>query len=500
MLKIRLIDIAVRNKHIALLNKRDAQKHELSAGEKVLVQNGHHQVICELDILDKNAWVPDGEVELAEGEIGLFEEAFRELRRPEGSLIHLSPLPKAPSYQNVLRKLAGGALKPTHYQAILQDIVAGQYADTEIAAFLLALDQHPLAENEIVALTRAMVRTGDQLHFSSSLVADKHCIGGLPGNRTTPLVVAIVGSLGLTIPCSFTRSITSPAGTADTLETYLNVQLDPAQIRRVVTKAGAALAWVGGLNLVPIDDIFASVERKIGINSRSKRIASILSKKVAMGITHLLIDIPYGPAAKLKTRVAAQQEKEAYERIGKKLGLKMRVVLTDGRWPVGRGIGPILEMRDILAVLYHRAEAPLDLIHKSVDLAAELLCLTGYFRQRAQASRAALDALQSGQAAEFFERLRTIQGGVDLPPLTKPLIVTASRRGVVKEIDLQVLNEICHRAGAPFDHGAGVYLFKTVGEAVAVGDALCAIYSSSPLRRRQALSKADQLYSLSKNQ
>ena len=128
-------------------------------------------------------------------------------------------------------------------------------------------------------MTKAMVRTGTQLHWRQPLVVDKHCIGGLAGNRTTPIVVAIAAELGLTIPKTSSRAITSAAGTADTMAMLAPVDLDEAQIRRVVETCGGCIAWGGAMNLAPADDMLIRIERALDVDSAGQLVASVLSKK-----------------------------------------------------------------------------------------------------------------------------------------------------------------------------------------------------------------------------
>ena len=172
----------------------------------------------------------------------------------------------------------------------------------------------PFTDDETIALTRAMASAGEQLRWDRQIV-DKHSVGGLPGNRTTPIVVAIAAAAGLTIPKTSSRAITSPAGTADAMETVTRVDLDLSAIRRVVDAEGGCLAWGGALKLSPADDIFIGVERQLDIDPEGQLIASVLSKKIAAGAQRVVLDIPVGPTAKIRSAAA-----------GHKLALRMRAV------------------------------------------------------------------------------------------------------------------------------------------------------------------------------
>lgn len=170
----------------------------------------------------------------------------------------------------VRRKIEGERLTAGEFEAIARDIAERRYAKMEIATFLVAAGQTELDRDENMFLTRAMVAQGKRLHWQGGLVADKHCIGGIPGNRTSMLVVPIVATHGMLIPKTSSRAITSPAGTADTMEVLAQVELAPARLHDVVRREHGALIWGGTANLAPVDDILISVERPWAWTTRDR--------------------------------------------------------------------------------------------------------------------------------------------------------------------------------------------------------------------------------------
>lgn len=305
----------------------------------------------------------------------------------------------------------------------------------QVAAFLTASATGGMSTREIVCLTQAMIEAGRRLTWRAPLIADKHCIGGLPGNRTTPIVVSIVAACGGVIPKTSSRAITSPAGTADVMETLAPVELDLATMRRVVEQEGGCMAWGGAVSLSPVDDLLIRVERPLDLDSDGQLIASVLSKKAAAGSTHVLIDVPVGPTAKVRSKEHALNLATGMKTVGDVLGLAVDVVQTDGSQPVGFGIGPALEARDVLAVLEGRAEAPPDLRRRALDLAGRLLELANLVKAGEGASTAA-DTLQNGKALRKFEAICEAQGGRRTPPQAahrRP--VPSDRAGVVTSID-----------------------------------------------------------------
>jgi thymidine phosphorylase len=166
------------------------------------------------------------------GEAGVSEAAWRLLRAPEGALVSLRHPPPLESLGHVRAKVYGRKLTASALRAVIEDVAAGRYSELQLAAFVTACAGDHLDLDETVALTRAMVDAGERMHWSAGKVLDKHCVGGLPGNRTTMIVVPIVVACGLRMPKTSSRAITSPAGTADTMETVAPVELDMATIRR----------------------------------------------------------------------------------------------------------------------------------------------------------------------------------------------------------------------------------------------------------------------------
>jgi putative thymidine phosphorylase len=326
-----------------------------------------------------------------------------------------------------------------------------------------------------------MLQSGDTMNWHEALVADKHCIGGIPGNRTSMLVVPIVAAHGMLIPKTSSRAITSPAGTADTMEVLAEVNLTPDQLHDIVRKERGCLAWGGTAKLAPVDDMLISVERPLGIDSQGQMVASILSKKLAAGSTHLLIDIPVGPTAKVRHMNQALALRKLFEFVGDRLNIHLEVMITDGRQPIGRGIGPILEARDIMQVLQNDPDAPFDLRQKSLQLAGRIIEFDPDVRG-GQGYAIARDILESGRAGAKMNALIQAQGAktIDLHPGSLCHEVVACCDGVVTSIDNFQMARIARLAGAPMMKKAGVDLLKKLGNPVKAGEILYRIYAEFP--------------------
>lgn len=410
----------------------------------------------------------------------LSEPAWKRLGLVDGDTIAISHPTPLDSLSHVRGLIYGNDLGEPAFHAIIADIVDGQYSDIHLSSFLTACAARPLDQNEVLALTHAMVEVGERMTWPAGVIADKHSVGGLPGNRTTPIVVAIVASCGVIMPKTSSRAITSPAGTADTMETLAPVELSTRDIRRVVEHEGGCVVWGGAVNLSPADDILIRVERAIDLDSEGQMIASILSKKIAAGSTHLIIDLPVGPTAKVRTSEAARALSEGLTRAGDSFGLKTRVLSSDGSQPVGRGIGPSLEARDVLSVLKCEHEAPADLRQKAISLAGALLELANAAAPN-RGEAAAADALASGRAWAKFQRICEAQGGMRSPPISRQQRpVLADRSGRVHAVDNRKLAKLAKLAGAPDDKAAGVDLHVRLGDVVEQGQPLCTVHANAP--------------------
>jgi len=414
-------------------------------------------------------------------ELGLSEEAFVHFGAPAGTRVRVAPAPRPASLDLVRGKLQGERLDLAAMRAISGDIARRRYSRSEVTAFLVACGRDDLERDEVLALTRAMLETGERRDWREPLVADKHCIGGIPGNRTSMLVVPIVAAHGMLIPKTSSRAITSPAGTADTMEVLAEVELAPARLRAIVERERGCIAWGGTARLAPLDDLLIAIERPLGLDSPGLMVASILSKKLAAGSTRLLLDIPVGPTAKVHNMAEAQRLRKTFEYVGHALGLHVEVTLTDGTQPIGQGIGPVLEARDVIAVLENRPDAPADLRAKSIRLAGRILEFDPDVRG-GDGEGLARDILESGRAATKMSAIIDAQGRRSDPPGPGRLVaeIAAPRDGRVSGFDHLRLARAARQAGAPARPGAGIDLLVKLGDTVRAGQPLYRLHAETP--------------------
>ncbi len=473
-LTLRYLGIDTYQHHVVFMRSdcHICRSEGFSTQSRVLVELRDRAIIATVNVVYSDLF--------SDGEGSLSESAWRALGAKPGDEIRLSHPAPVESLSHVRAKVYGKPLDEVAMLEIVRDIRAGRYSDLQLSAFITACAGNHLDLSETVALTRAMVAVGERLQWPAARVMDKHCVGGLPGNRTTPIVVSIVAAFGLTIPKTSSRAITSPAGTADTMETLAPVDLSVEAMRKVVEREGGCIVWGGAAGLSPADDALVRVERPLELDSEGQLVASVLSKKAAAGSTHVVIDMPVGPTAKVRSKAAAEFLSGRLQEVGGAIGLNVRVAITDGTQPVGRGIGPALEARDVLAVLRGEAQAPQDLRERALMLAGLILELShgvprGVGRQQADL------LLDDGRAWSKFQAICEAQGGMRTPSHarhTRPVV--APHAGRVGVVDNRRLARVAKLAGAPNAPAAGVEFLAPLGCAVERGQPLFIVHAEAP--------------------
>lgn len=453
-----------------------------SAQARIEISTANKSIIATLNVVNQGL--------LAEDEAGLSEAAWNLLGASVGMEVTLShPKPLA-SLGHVRAKVYGKKFRDSDFDEIIGDIVAGRYSDIHLSSFITICADNRLDSDEIAGLTKAMIKNGEILDWGSTPIMDKHSVGGLPGNRTTPIIVAIAAAAGLTMPKTSSRAITSPAGTADTMEMLAPVNLDVPAIRKVVEREGGCIVWGGAVGLSPADDLLIRVEKVLDIDSDGQLVASILSKKKAAGSTHVIIDMPVGATAKVRSEEAALNLRTHLTRVALAVRLQVETLLTDGNQPVGHGIGPALEAHDVLAVLQGHPLAPADLRERALTLSGALLELSGKLTA-GSGRELAQRLLEDGSAWKKFQGICEAQGGLRTPGLACfSHDVLSPIAGTLTRLDNRRLARLAKFAGAPHDPTAGVKLLKRLGASVEKGEPLLTVYAESSGEMDYALAYA----------
>lgn len=476
--EVKFLDIKA-GKPVVILNDKDAAKMSIFLGERVELSFDGQSIISIVDISD----------EIPEGKIVLFEEAKEGLDIDEGSIAEVNIVEKPESVDYIRKKVDGDSLSEVETTEIISDTVTHKLTDPELMAYMIALHMSDFSMEEAKNLTNAMVKTGEQIDFD--LAVDKHCIGGVPGNRTTPLVVSIIAAAGYKIPKTSSRAITSPAGTADTMEVLMDVDFSAEKIKEIVEETNGCMIWGGGVDLAPADDEFIRVRESLSLDPLEQVLASVMAKKKSVSSDHVLIDIPMGRGAKIHDKEKANSLAKYFQELGEGLGMEVVTMISDGSQPIGQGIGPALEARDVLKILESNGEqGPEDLKDKAIRMADLLL-------KQVDPSKDAEEILESGAAHEKFKEIIEAQKGEAITSDKVELgdyfdVLHAKESGRVKNIHNHAVTRIAKAAGCPKEKKSGVYLHKKVDDPVEEGEELITVYSENEKRLENAMKEAKE--------
>lgn len=401
----------------------------------------------------------------------------------------------------IQKKLVGKRLTYNEIYAIMDEIGHKRLGQILTTYFAASGYSKGFTNEEMYFLTKAMIETGDKLRFRG-IVADKHSIGGVPGTRTTMVVVPIVAAAGFTIPKSSSRAITTPGGTADDMEVLAPVTFTKKQIYNIVQQTHGCIVWGGSVDIAPADDELIKVEEPLLLESYDKILVSIMAKKIAFGSNHIVIDLPYGEHVKVHRLSDAETLKKKFFFLAQKFHVKLFVNIHKTEEPAGRGLGPLLEAREALKVLEQTEDRPLDLEKRAIFLAGTLLdlCLTDSSvnmkthikKEFGNGIKWAHYILASGHALKKMREIIKAQGGnsaiisKDLKPGRFSYEVLGEKNGVVKKVNSKNASITAKILGAPQMKGSGIYLYKKIGEQFRKGEPIFILYSESMYNLKEA--------------
>lgn len=482
MVKLRVKDLGFSSgQYLVVIDDTVATELGVGPHERVKISYKGKEIIALINIAK----------EIPENVVLVNEDVIRELNIREGDYVDISPAPIPLSLKYIKDRLRGIRLGYDEVRTIVEDIVSGRISEIELTALVTSVHYIGMSVEEMYYFSKAMIETGKKLNLNKKPVLDKHSIGGVPGDKTTMIVVPIIASLGFIIPKTSSRAITSPAGTADRVEVLAPVNLELEEVRKVVLKTNGCMVWGGALQLAPADDKIIQVEYPLAIDPFF--VPSIMAKKGSVGATHVVIDIPVGRGAKVKTIGEGHHIARYFIEVGKRLGMQVTCALTYGEEPLGYAIGPALEAKEALETLM--GNGPTDLVDKATNIAGILLEMVGMENGKA----IALEALRSGKAERKFREIIEAQGGdpnvrpEDIKIGDKRLIVHAERDGIVLWINNAAIAQIARLAGAPKDKGAGVILYAKIGDRVRKGAPLFEIRAEVGYKLKRAEKALEEL-------
>ena len=293
-----------------LLNEEQARNHGISPMDKVVMLYKGQEIVLDVSLTHKY---------VAHHEVGIYQDVRKKYKIKSGEKVGIKFTTTSAQALDALKKgLKGGKLTQGEIHAIMQDISSNRFSDTLITYFSALGFFKKAQDEELYRMAKAMAETGEMLHFDG-IVADKHCMGGVPGNETTMIMIPLLASLGIKMPKTFSKSITTPAATGECVNVLMDISFSKRQIEGLVKKNNCCLVRGGGLDLAPADEKLIKVAYPLSMQSYSRTVVSIMAKKYAMGINHSLIDIPVGPTAKVPDKKTARWLKKRYEYVGKRL-------------------------------------------------------------------------------------------------------------------------------------------------------------------------------------
>lgn len=470
-----------------ILNSSDAYEMGVRSLDRVKISSKKHSITAIVEISEKL---------IKSNELGLLTGAFTSLHEKEGAKVDVIPATRPNSIEYIKKKMNGQELTFNEILRIIKDIVNKNLSDIELAAYVSSVYTRGMSIRETKDLTLAMIETGDTIDFEQEKIFDYHSIGGVPGNKVTLLVVPIIAASGLIIPKTSSRAISSPCGTADIFEVLANVTFSADEIKHIAETIGGTIAWGGGVNIAPADDLIIRAEYPLAIDPYPQVIASVMAKKKAAGVNRLVLDIPVGKNTKVESFALAKKYANDMIAIGDELGMRVECAITYGSQPVGRAVGPLLEAREALMALENK-KVPNSLLEKSISLSGMILELgntpTGMGREKAK------ELLCSGKALIKMKEIIEAQSGN--PDITSDSLevgkytqeVVSDRGGYVDSINNKSIVKVARGAGAPKSKGAGIMIHKKKGMKVDKDEPIYTVYADSDLKLTQAIKIAFKL-------
>lgn len=490
-LSSRKLDVRTGDAKIALVNEEDATENGLNIGDKVQLEleGSRKHVIVTIDTTDSL---------VEEGEIGFFEDVWDKYGIKYGEVVKISFLPPSKAVESIRKKLLGGKLEFEEIYSIIKEISQDKLGKILTTYYAAAGYSPGFDEDEMFYMTKAMAETGDVLRFKG-IVADKHSIGGVAGKGVTPLVIPIVSCVEkLTVPNTSTRAITSASATTDMLEVIMPMSFSKEELDAMMLKSNVFMVWGGGLDLAPADDKIIQVQKPIGIESIDKFVASIVAKKVAQGVTHVIFDVPVGKGAKVEREEEFQRVKNTFERVAAKMNIKVSIFRRDVSGIDGNAVGPSLECREFLRIYERDERRSSQLEEDAVQMAGDLLELCE-IEEKGGGYTKAKELLESGKAYKKLKEIIELQGGnpeitsnsLEIGGVTHEFI--AKNSGEVNYINNKAVFQVCRALGNPHIKEAGMYFYKKPGDKVETDEKLATLYATTESRMDLAKKVLDEV-------
>ena len=412
----------------------------------------------------------------------------------------------------ILAKRGGKTLSQKDIESFITAFLDGSVPEYQMSALLMAIYFRGLDSAEIAALTKSYIQSGRTIEFPAELiVADKHSTGGV-GDKISLMLAPIAASLGLTVPMISGRGLGHTGGTLDKLESIpgFRTQYSPDEFKALVEKHGCALVGQSE-ELVPADKrIYALRDVTATVESPGLITASIMSKKIAEGTKHLVIDLKIGSGAFMPDLDSARELARLLVDTGASFGQKVQVVFSNMNSPLGLAVGNGLEM--VEAIEYLKGNPLSDTFTLTTALTSRLLLSGGLAQSETQAVEMIKSAVDSGRALAKLEEIIIAQGGDPrvledyslLGTSSVKIPVLAETAGYVRAIDARAIGYALVRIKAgrmkvsdTLDYGAGALLIPKIGDFLEAGEPIGEIHANDPAQAELVARLVRAAYTLS---
>src|SRR4051794_15315831 len=411
------------------------------------------------------------------------------------------------------RKRDGEELSPEELQFLVDGYTRGEIPEYQMSAFLMAVFYSSMSDREVSAMTEAMMNSGSIVDLSSipGIKVDKHSTGGV-GDKTSLIASPIAAAAGVVVPMISGRALGHTGGTLDKLESIpgFRTDLDLDEFRNLL--AQHKLAFIGQTpEVAPADGkLYSLRDATATVESIPLIASSIMSKKLAVGLDALVLDVKVGAGAFMKKQVEARRLAQMMVGIGRRLDKRVQALITDMNQPLGYAIGNALEVMEVSQTLQNAG--PADLTRLSLELAARMIFLGKLTKTLDEARELAQAKLLDGSGYRKLKDVIAAQGGnpqvLDrfelLPNATGAQEITTSRGGYISGIDAALIGEASSMIGAgrdtkedAIDPAVGVILEVKVGQKIDPGSILCRIYHTSDERLEDAAELVEDAFKIS---
>jgi pyrimidine-nucleoside phosphorylase len=411
------------------------------------------------------------------------------------------------------RKRDGEELSPEEIQYLVDGYTRGEIPDYQLSAFLMAVYFSGMSDREVSAMTESMINSGSTVDLSAipGIKVDKHSTGGV-GDKTSLISAPLAASAGVVVPMISGRALGHTGGTLDKLESIPGFRTDLSIDEFRALLAEHSLAFIGQTpEVAPADGKLYSLRDSTATVESIPLIAtSIMSKKLAVGLDALVLDVKVGSGAFMKKQVDARRLAQMMVGIGRRLDKRVQALITDMSQPLGYAIGNALEIMEVSQTLQNAG--PSDLTRIALELAARMIFLGKITKTLDEARELATSKLLDGSGYRKFKDVIAAQGGnpqvldrFDLLPNARAAQeITTARGGYVSGIDAELIGQASSMIGAgrntkddSIDPAVGVILEVKVGQKIEAGSILCRIYYTGEEHLEEAADLVEGAFKIS---